>query len=63
MIIEQIEKDDIKLNFSWWLIKKVAVLAYIHNKTFNEVIEICLQERVNHENVYRWCSSEFNFCK
>ena len=51
MIIEQIEKDDIKLSFSWWLIKKVSVLAYIHNKTFNEVIEFCLRERVNNDGV------------
>ena len=49
MVIEQIQKDDITLNLSWWLIKKVAVLAYIHNKTFNEVVEFSLRERVNHE--------------
>ena len=49
MIIDHIEKDEIKLTLSWRLIKQVAVLAYICNKTFNEVVEFFLQERVNHE--------------
>ena len=49
MIIEHIEKDEIKLNLSWQMIKQVAVLAYICNKTFNEVVEFSLQERVNDE--------------
>ena len=47
MIIEQFQKDDLQLSLSWRLIKIVAVLAYIHNKTFNEVIEIALIERIN----------------
>ena len=49
MIIEHIEKNEIKLIFSWRMIKQVAVLAYICNKTFNEVVEFFLQERVNNE--------------
>ena len=49
MIIEHIEKNEIKLIFSWQMIKQVAVLAYICNKTFNEVVENCLKEGVSDE--------------
>lgn len=41
------ENVDLPINLSWFLIRKVAVMAVLMNKTFNEAMEIIINDYVN----------------